>query len=125
MTRYDPASLPEVTGAVVFALGGEWPGRTKDGMAWAEEFPRAEVDADTARELASLWRRLPDGQRSRCHIPPFAVRFLVDDEVVCEASICWKCDNVFIYTPPTHGFEFDGAHTVSQDLLTKLKAIIE
>ena len=59
------------------------------------------VEGDLAQQIANLWRQLSPGQSARCHIPPFGLRFYSQNQVVLQASMCWECDNMYIYKQGT------------------------
>jgi len=60
----------------------------------------------------------------RCHIPPFLYRFYHEGVSVQEASVCWRCNNIFGITGGQKWvFEFDSSHTASQRLLTETRRV--
>ncbi|HEX3313345.1 MAG TPA: hypothetical protein VHR72_00585 [Gemmataceae bacterium] len=78
-----------------------------------------------AQRIAELWRDLPAGHQMRCHIPPFGLRFIAEGQVICEGSICWKCNNIFgdVGGEP-FAYEFDAKADVSQALLLQLRRVM-
>jgi hypothetical protein len=129
MPKYKPALLPEVDGVEVLTLGkltsstGE---STFSMKHWAVFAVAAAVQADEhlTQHIAELWRKLPPGEQARCHVPPFALRFFAEGEVILEASLCWHCNNIWLREEKTENvFEFDARAEVSQELLAVLKAI--
>lgn len=92
--------------------------RASDYMSAARSAPFTAVVGNEAEAIASLWRNLPPGEVKRCHVPPFGFRFYVRDELVAEASVCWRCNNVYGFI---HGqalsYGFDGSDPVAQRLL--------
>ena len=122
-SQYSPESLIAPTTVHVVNLEGIYPNRVDLYMREAANAPMVTLTGASAAAVARLWRQLPKGEQSRCHIPPFGLRFLLDDKVYCQASICWKCDNIFgeIDGQP-FAYDFDSQHAVSQSLLSEVKA---
>ena len=93
--------------------------------ASAGEYMRVAGDARSVRlvgtsadHFAAMWRALPAGQQMRCHGPPFGLRFYARGTLVCQASICWRCNNIFGDTRSDRlFFAFDGSAPRSRDLL--------
>lgn len=116
-----PQSLPAITSVEVVHLRGIWPERggvTYMQAAAAAGAPMVVVQGDEAQRIAELWRSLPPGNQARCHIPPYALRFHSGDVVVCEASICWECNNIHGAAEGSDLFyEFDAKAPASQALL--------
>ena len=55
------------------------------------------VEGELAQQVVHLWRQLTPGMSARCHMPPFGLRFYVKENVVLQASMCWECDNMYIW----------------------------
>jgi hypothetical protein len=123
---YSPSSLPAVTAVEVIALVGEWRRDRVEAMFGVVPAGLAvRVEGPAAERIADLWRRLPPGRQARCHLPPYGLRFLVGREVVCQASVCWRCNNVYGEAAgrPLH-YEFDADDAASQELLAELQRVV-
>lgn len=93
-------------------------------MQNASDAPRVTLLGAAVLHVADLWRRLPPGDQARCHIPPYGLRFFSDDHLVCEASICWACNNIFgVADGRKIHYAFDAEHSVSQELLAEINRI--
>ncbi len=65
-------------------------------MQVVEEQSGVVVAPDLVDVIYQAFDELPEGMQSRCHIPPFGMRYLnKDGDIYFEASICWKCNNIF------------------------------
>jgi len=133
MPKYDkydkPALLPKVDGVGVLALGKRTTSAEEltfsmRGSAVFEVVACVKADKLLTQQIAQLWRVLPPGKQARCHVPPFALRFFADGEILMEASLCWHCNNICLREGETFsGYEFDGRAEVSRELLAVLTAI--
>lgn len=113
-----PSSLPDVDTVEVVSLRGLNPNRVDEYMAVAKEARRVRVTGAEAQRLAELWRALPPGGQMRCHAPPFGLRFFAGDKLLCEASICWRCNTIFGKAGADEVFfAFDGSLPASRELL--------
>jgi hypothetical protein len=122
-TWYSPGSLPEITSAAVVLLRHVEPGRV-GYMKAAGDAPAFAVEGDEAQRLADLWRRLPPGEMSRCHVPAYGLRFFAGGRLVCEASVCWRCDNMAGESEgEPFGHAFDASAGVSRELLAEVQRI--
>ncbi|HEY3964006.1 MAG TPA: hypothetical protein VGM05_05570 [Planctomycetaceae bacterium] len=122
MADYAPSSLPSIESVEVVILAGLDANRVDDYMKAAIDAPAFKAIGDQALHIASLWRKLQKGQGARCHVPPFGLRFWAAGAIVCQASICWSCNNIFGDAEGRRfGFEFDAYLPISQDLLTELQ----
>lgn len=79
----------------------------RTGMHWRFPVLRRSLcsDAQAARAV-HLWNALPDGEGARCHIPGFALEFLIRDgpalttestkgfRIVFTAALCWQCNTI-------------------------------
>jgi hypothetical protein len=120
---YFPGSLPEITSAEVVVLSHVDPARGSH-MRAAGRAPAFRVEGERAQRLADLWRRLPPGKQSRCHIPAFGFRFFSGRRLVCEASVCWRCDNIHgEWGGESFGYEFDAEAPVSRELLSEAQQV--
>lgn len=121
--KYLPSSLPMVSAVEIVDIRRVNP-RNVDEYMTAVDAPSVAIDGDVAQHIADLWRRLPSGEQYRCHIPPFGLRFVSKDQVICQASICWRCNNAFGHVDGNSiHFEFDGQDAVSRELLAELQRI--
>lgn len=124
MDDYLPSALPDISAVKVVDLRGINPPRVSLYMS-AVEAPSVLVEGEAAQRIADLWRRLPASEVARCHTPPFGLRFLVGNEVICQASICWRCDNIYgDVGGKTMSCAFDGEAEVSRSLLAELRRVI-
>jgi len=118
LASIDPSSLPRIDAVEVVSLRGLHPNRVSEYMAAAKEARRVRITGTEAQRFAELWRALPEGGQMRCHVPPFGLRFFAGDDLVCEASICWRCNNIFGQAGADGVFfEFDGSFDASRELL--------
>jgi hypothetical protein len=121
---YSPASLPPITAIDVVVLQGINANRVDQYMHNAASAPRVRLDGAAAQRIADSWRALPPGEQARCHVPPYGLRFYSGDRMICEASVCWECNNIFGEADgrKVH-FEFDAEHRTSQELLAELRRL--
>jgi hypothetical protein len=120
-----PDSLPEIDVVEVVDLEDVEPLSSSGYMSAAAAAPCVRVTGNAAQTIAALWRSLPPGSQARCHVPPFGLRFLLAEELVAEASVCWMCNNVVGGTwEGTFWFEFDGEAPASLELLAAIRAVI-
>ena len=123
-SKFSPSLLPPVTSVDIVILKGISPDRVDGYMAAAKNAPAIEVRGAAALRIAKLWRQLPSGNQARCHVPPFGLRFRNADRVLCQGSLCWRCNNIYgdmdgekVY------FEFDAGQPVSRELLADLRRL--
>ncbi len=123
LEHFNPASLPSITGVDLLDLRDVWPDHGNPYMLEVANTPGIAVSGEEAQRIAELWRKLPAGDQSRCHLPHFGLRFRAGDKIVCQASICWKCDNIYgdAEGRPVH-FAFDSTHAIAQELLALFQA---
>lgn len=118
MATFDLTSLPKVDAVEIYYIACHWLSEVD-----LRSVPSVRLLGHDAERVAALWRALPPGSQSRCHVPPFAIRLFAKDELLCEASICWKCDNIHGRAGNTEfGLEFDGSHPTSRELLRECEA---
>lgn len=118
MATITPSSLPGIDAVEVVSLRGLYPDRVNEYMAAAKEARRVRLVGSEAERIAQIWRALPEAEQKRCHGPPFGLRFFAGNELVCEASICWRCNNIFGQASADEiFFEFDGSLALSRELL--------
>ncbi len=124
MGTYSPASLPPITSVDVVALQGVT-AVVDDYMQNSGDAPSVTLYGDDAQRVADLWRSLPPGEQARCHIPPYGLRFRCGERVICQASICWECDNIFGDAEGRHvHYEFESSHPTSISLLAEMRRAI-
>jgi hypothetical protein len=90
-------SIPElvdIDALDVLDLGGEFP-KMSGNLIMSSRIIK--VEGELAQQVASLWRQLKPGESARCHIPPFGLRFYFKEKLILQASICWQCDNMYIW----------------------------
>lgn len=121
MKDYAPSSLPPVEAVEVVDLRGIGALAVREYMTTAGVVGVTVRGAAAAR-IADLWRRLPPGMPARCHVPPFGLRFVAGGAVVCQGSVCWKCNNVYgdAGGDPIR-YSFDAEAEVSRTLLAELR----
>jgi hypothetical protein len=113
-----PSSLPNVDAVEVVSLRGLNANRVNEYMLAAKNARRMRLTGPEAERIAEIWRALPEGEQMRCHCPPFGLRFFSADRLICEASICWKCNNIFGHAGADDVFfAFDGLLSSSRELL--------
>jgi hypothetical protein len=124
MNKYQPNSLPAITSVEVVSLRGRYPKRM-DYMLDTTGARSVMQEGAPAQRIAELWRSLPPGEQMRCHTPPYGLRFFRDGELLCQASLCWECNNLFGDVQGDDiSYVFDAKHPVSQDLLVVLKSVM-
>lgn len=89
-----------------------------DFMRNATTAPVVRVEGEQAMRIHALWTALPPAMQMRCHVPPFGLRFYRGPQLLGEASICWRCNNIF----GTAGgeefhYQFSAGARASQELL--------
>ena len=123
---YLPSSLPPVSAVEVVVLDSVEPKHVGSYMQSASNAPSVKLEGEQALSIAALWRQLPPGHQARCHTPPFGLRFFVEEDVVCQASICWECDNIFGDVGGTSFcYEFSSKRPISRKLLAELRQIVK
>lgn len=123
---YDPSSLPTIDSLDVLVLSFFPSNSEHDFLRKRDGFPilmsTRVTDSRVVDSVAQLWRDLPSHEQSRCHTPPFGIRFHMADTVILEASICWHCDNIWIVeNDEFKGYEFAAHSHPSQTLLRLLR----
>jgi hypothetical protein len=77
------------------------------------------------QQIISLWQALPPGESARCHVPPFGVRFFSGETVMCQASICWRCNNIYGEAGGQQFYYFfDAKAPSSRSLLSLFEALL-
>jgi hypothetical protein len=123
---FSPTQLSEIDAVDVVNLKGVDVDRVSEYMSNAVDVPHVQIVDELAQQIADLWRHLPSGEQSRCHIPPFGLRFYRNGELQLQASICWECDNIFGDTKgDSFWYAFDSQHQTAQKLLALCKQVFE
>lgn len=65
---------------------------------WQHVSERLLVFGDEAQRVICLFRDLEPGVSARCHIPPWGLAFYEQDTLLFTATLCYLCDNAYIYT---------------------------
>ena len=86
--------LPNIDVVEVLDLGGEFPSIS---AGFINSSRNTKIEGELAQTIVNLFRQLTPGESARCHIPPFGLRFYFNKQLVLQASICWECDNMYIW----------------------------
>ena len=124
MKNFVAADLPDVDCVEIIRLGRvQVDGRSiPQTLENADDALSVKVEGSVAQDIADLWRQLPFAGQMRCHIPPFALRFFQNNQMVLHASICWMCNNIWVIQDNKHyTIEFDARADVSRQLFLLLK----
>ena len=86
-----PSALGEIESVEVVEV-------SRLGMGWnfvetADAVAGVVLSNEDAQRAAALFRRLLRALQSRCHMPPYIVRFIANGQRLCEFSMCWECNN--------------------------------
>lgn len=120
-----PSSLPDIDAVEIVNLRGLRPNGVDHFMALAIDSRYVRLVGRDAGRIARLWQKLPSGKQMRCHLPPFALRFYSGDRLICQASICWRCNNIFGNAGSDEVFfEFDGSCRESLELLSECEKVL-
>jgi hypothetical protein len=98
-----------------------------DGHGWPATFWR-EVDGrirlavDEARHVIQLFRDLAVGEAARCHLPPWGLAMFAGGELLFTATLCYQCDNAYVYTPSGRNLR---AFASTRATATALRAVLE
>ncbi|NRA37211.1 MAG: hypothetical protein HRU15_03665 [Planctomycetes bacterium] len=65
---------------------------------WNEVSAVTDLGIDKSRKLIECFGKIEVGEPARCHIPPWGFAAYSDGELLFTTTICYKCDNVYIYT---------------------------
>lgn len=113
--NYAVSQLPPIDEVEIVPLGDEDDAAT---LQQNLQMPCVRVGGETAQNLARLWRHLPPAAQMRCHIPPYGFRFYQQGQSVLVASVCWKCNNIWLIVKSEQKlYEFDAQHSIAQELL--------
>lgn len=123
--EYIPSLLPEVDAVEVVDLRGIIANRINEYMAGGIFAPNVRVTDEKAQLLAHLWRQLSAAGQMRCHIPPFGFRFYHSGALLLQASVCWRCNNIFIKMDEKDlSYQFNGMDANAQELLALANEIM-
>ena len=119
MNSYDPKSLPQIDAVEIVDIRRLEPNMVSQYMDNAGSCPRVRREGDAAQPLADAWRALTPDMSARCHIPPIGFRFFCAGAVILEASVCWRCNNLFGLSEGTEiSYAFDSDSEAAQALFT-------
>ncbi|MFN9732804.1 MAG: hypothetical protein ACK544_02080 [Microcystis sp.] len=101
--------LPNIDALDVLDLGGQFP-KMLDNLVMSSRVIK--VEGEFVQQVANLWRQLKPGQSARCHMPPFGLRFYCKGELILQASMCWECNNMYLWqkdnpSPSLHGVDLE------------------
>lgn len=123
--EYPVSQLPEVDAVEVVKLRGISGKPVSKYMRESSSTRSVRVVGDVAQNIARLWRQLPFAEQMRCHIPPYGFRFYQNNQLILQASVCWKCNNIHIdMDGQSLRYTFDAQHLYSQELLLIAKQIM-
>jgi hypothetical protein len=126
MNYYAPSQLPNIDAVELVDLKGLQPNLVSEYMRIAKNAPFVRVEGETAQRIAHLWRQLPPEGQMRCHIPPFGLRFYVENKLLVQGSVCWQCNNIYAEENGENLlYEFDAQHPHSQQLFALLQSLAE
>lgn len=125
MIPLSPRDLPEVTAVEVVDLRGVLTNRVTEYMRHAHDAPCKRCEDELVARIADAWRALPQGEPIRCHTPPVGLRFYMEMELLAEASICWRCQNIYgDFQGREFGYSFDATSTAARKLFELVVEII-
>ncbi|MCA9072592.1 MAG: hypothetical protein KDA84_26900 [Planctomycetaceae bacterium] len=123
MQKYSPATLGKVTEIEVFQFNF-FQTQMTDCMS-IDHYGGVVLRGEPMHLIADLWRKLPIGEEYLCHDPPFGLRFIDNGKTLCQASICWDCDNIRgDIAGEKFYYEFDSSAEVSKRLFDELKRAV-
>ena len=115
--------LSKIDAVDLLLLEGKFPGMTGDGCLRTQGVVSLRLDEVGA--VLYEWKQLRPEEPARCHEPPLGLRFYRDTQILFESSLCWKCDNIYLYDPSAGKRELYGvdmgsepAQQLLQDLMT-------
>ena len=125
MEEYDPGSLPDVTALEIVDLRRIDANRAGEYMNDAADAPAIKCDGHLAKDIANIWRALPAGDSIRCHTPVVGIRFFDGASLICEASVCFQCENIFGYFQRAPIiYRFNPRSNQGRELFLLLKGIV-
>jgi hypothetical protein len=118
MADYQPSSLPPVDSVVVVDIRRVDAKSVGSYMVECGDAPSFALSESDSQRAAELWRQLPLDEMYRCHTPSFGLRFVRGGEVIVQASVCFKCNNIFgDQRGENICYVFDSQSPVAQELL--------
>ncbi|MEG4043235.1 hypothetical protein [Microcoleus sp. Pol17_C1] len=84
------------------------------------------LKGELAQQVAHLWRQLIPGDSARCHTPAFGLRFYFKEKSVLQASMCWHCNNMYLWEKSSkslYGVDMD--QPSAQKLFSLLEKIMK
>ena len=125
MQKYSPATLPDVDAVELVDLRNIEADIVSQYMLYAADVAGTPCDSESVNTIVSAWRLLPSGESERCHVPPIGFRFFVAGAIVLEASVCWRCNNLYgIENGADVYCTFDAESKPAQELLMLGKRVI-
>lgn len=125
MNDYVPSQLPNIDVVELVDLRTLHLGTVPMSLV-KDNAPFVQVKGETAQQIAHLWRHLPPDEEARCHIPPFGLRFYMDNKLLVQGSVCWQCNNIFVEENGERLlYEFDAQHPHSQQLFAIVQSLAE
>ena len=121
---YRPASLGPIDYLEFVSLLDIDANRVDEYMLAARDAPCYRASGDEAQAVARLWRELrviDSSEQMRCHTPPVGLRLVTLEGARIEASVCWRCWNV--YGEDLH-FAFNPKSKPAQGLLAHAKRVL-
>jgi len=116
---YEPTSLPKIDAVEIVDIRGLDANRVSQYMLIAGNAPYVRREGESAQPFADAWRNLLAGESVRCHVPPIGLRFFVDGTIHTEASVCWRCNNLFgMQNGIEISYAFDAESAPAQKLLS-------
>lgn len=84
-------------------------------------------NADQAARIAETWKLLREAEQARCHLPGYALDFLLGDETQFSASICWQCNNIHMSGKfaPAEWATFDATAPAAHSLLRYCREVMK
>ena len=85
----------------------------------------AVVERDVALDLWDRMTQLPYAEQMRCHLPRYGLALACDGEYCWFASICWKCNNIYVSRDGVSSVQtFDGKSTAARHLLSSIRELL-
>jgi hypothetical protein len=114
---YDPKSLPHVDAVDVVDIRRLVTDRVSHYMQIAGDESSVRFFGESAQPFADAWRSLVPGESARCHVPPIGLRFISNEKICLEASVCWRCNNLFgLSGGVEYSYSFDSDSTAARKL---------
>ena len=125
MKDYDPKSLPQIDAIEIVDIRRIDANRVSQYMQIARNEPHVRCNGESAQQFADAWRALTPGESARCHAPPIGLRFIADGLIYLEASVCWRCNNLFGLSQGTAiSYAFDSESAAAKTLFALSQEVI-